>query len=82
MSIELDVLTETYLILKEYVPAKDRQAAADQLLGNLVDMEMADEEFEKFCGTDSYLKNASEDYLNDDTDDDDDNNFDESDSDT
>lgn len=71
MSVELDVLTETYLILKEYIPAKDRQAAADQLLGNLVDMEMDDTEFEKFCSTDSYLKHASEDYL-DDVDDNDD----------
>jgi hypothetical protein len=72
MSVELDVLTETYLILKEYVPAKDRQAAADQLLGNLVDMEMDDAEFEKFCAIDSYLKRASEDYLDDDIDDNDD----------
>ena len=65
MAVEGDVLTETYLILKEYVPAKDRQAAADQLLGNLVDMEMDDADFEKFCATDSYLKRASEDYLDD-----------------
>jgi hypothetical protein len=65
MSVDLDVLTETYLIMKEYVPAKDRQAAADQLIGNLVDMGIADPDFKKFSSTDSYLKNASEDYLDD-----------------
>jgi len=65
MSVELDVLTETYLIMKEYVPSKDRQTAADQLVGNLVDMGIPDPEFEKFCATDSYLKNAAEDYLDD-----------------
>ena len=48
MSVDLDVLTETYLIMKEYVPAKDRQAAADQLIGNLVDMGIADPDFKKF----------------------------------
>lgn len=71
MSVELDVLTETYLIMKEYVPSKDRQTAADQLVGNLVDMGIPDPEFEKFCATDSYLKRAGEDYLDDDSGDDD-----------
>lgn len=71
MSVELDVLTETYLIMKEYVPTKDRQIAADQLVGNLVDMGIADPEFEKFCATDSYLKRAAEDYLDEDDSDDD-----------
>lgn len=68
MSIELDVLQETYLIMKEYVPSKDRQAAADQLVGNLVDMGIADPDFKKFTSVDSYLKNAAEDYLDDDFD--------------
>jgi hypothetical protein len=72
MSIDLDVLTETYLIMKEYVSSKDRQAAADQLVGNLVDMGIADAEFAKFCAVDSYLKRASQDYLDDDFDGDDD----------
>ena len=71
MSVELDVLTETYLIMKEYVPSKDRQTAADQLVGNLVDMGIADPEFIKFCATDSYLKRAAEDYLDEDDSDDD-----------
>jgi len=71
MSVELDVLTETYLIMKEYVPSKDRQTAADQLVGNLVDMGIPDPEFENFCATDSYLKRAGEDYLDDDSGDDD-----------
>ena len=37
MSIEVEVLIETYITLKEYILIKERQAAADNLVSMLVD---------------------------------------------
>jgi len=37
MSIEVDTLSEIYTTLKQYIPIKDRQEAADNLMGLLVD---------------------------------------------
>jgi hypothetical protein len=56
--IDAAILVETYLSMKEYVPAKDRQAAADQLLSYLVDSGLNDEELEEIGSTDSFLKRA------------------------
>ena len=65
MSIELDVLVETYNVLKEYVPTRDRQAAADHLVGNIIDIGLSESDLKKFAATDAYLKRAMEDYLDD-----------------
>ena len=35
MSIDVDVLIDTYTLLKQYVPVKERQAAADHVVSNL-----------------------------------------------
>lgn len=70
MSMELDVLLEAYNVLKEYVPTKDRQAAADHLVSNIIDIGMSDGDLKKFAGTDNYLKRAMEEYLDDFEDDD------------
>ena len=37
MSIEVDVLSELYTIMKQYVPAKDRQECADNIMSSMVD---------------------------------------------
>jgi hypothetical protein len=37
MSIDVEVLIETYITMKEYIPPKERQAAADNLVSMLVD---------------------------------------------
>lgn len=72
MSIDVEVLIETYTTLKEYIPSKERQAAADNLVSMLVDA-LSDRELREFGGTDSYTKRALEEYLDDvDTDLDDD----------
>ena len=63
MSIDVEVLIETYTILKEYVPAKERQAAADNLVSMLVDA-LSDRELREFGGTDGYTKRAIEEYTN------------------
>lgn len=67
MSIEVEVLIETYTILKEYIPAKERQAAADNLVSTLVDA-LSDKELREFGSTDSYTKRALEEYLDDEDD--------------
>jgi hypothetical protein len=76
MSIELDVLVESYSVLKEYVPSRDRQAAADHLVGNIIDIGLSDSDLKKFAATDAYLRRAMEDYL-DDFDDSDDDDYDD-----
>lgn len=70
MSIELDVLVESYNVLKEYIPSRDRQAAADHLVGNIIDIGLSDADLKKFASNDAYLKRAMADYLDDFDDDD------------
>jgi hypothetical protein len=64
MSIDVEVLIETYITLKEYIPSKERQAAADNLVSMLVD-NLSDKELKEFGGADSYTKRALEEYLQD-----------------
>lgn len=67
MSIDVEILIETYTTLKEYISAKERQAAADNLVSILVDT-LSDKELKEFGGTDSYTKRAIEEYLDDEDD--------------
>ena len=62
MSIDIDVLSETYTILKQYIPVKDRQEAADNLMSVLVDM-LNDIDLQEFGGTDNNLKKALKEYV-------------------
>jgi hypothetical protein len=62
MSLDIEVLSEAYTILKEYIPAKDRQAAADNLLSVMVDV-LNDKELREFGATDSYTKRGLEEFL-------------------
>lgn len=68
MSIEVEVLNEVYSILKQYIPAKDRQEAADNVMSVLVDM-LSDEELQDFGGSDSTLSKALKEYAADDEED-------------
>ena len=68
MSIEIDTLIEAYTILKEYIPAKERQAAADNLVSMLVDT-LSDKEIREFGGIDGYTKRSLEEYIGDDDED-------------
>ena len=65
MSIDVEVLIEAYTTLKEYIPAKERQAAADNLVSMLVD-NLSDKELREFGGTDAFTKRAMEEYTEDD----------------
>lgn len=64
MSIEVDVLSETYTLLKQYIPQKDRQEAADSLMSVMVDL-LSDDELKEFSGTDSSLSRAYKEYAGD-----------------
>jgi uncharacterized protein YqeY len=72
MTIDVDVLSEMYTILKQYIPQKDRQEAADNLMSVMVDM-LGDQELKEFGGTDSTLKRALKEYSSDDEDEDNEN---------
>jgi hypothetical protein len=56
--------------MKQYVPAKDRQECADNLMSVMVDM-LGDQELKEFGGTDNTLKRALKEYTDDDEQDDD-----------
>ena len=63
MSIEIDTLIDTYNTMKEYVPGKDRQAAADHLFSILNDSGVSEQDLRELSGVDSYLTRASAEYL-------------------
>jgi hypothetical protein len=57
MTIDVDVLTESYAILKQYIPQKDRQEAADALMSILVDL-LDDQSLKELANSDSALNRA------------------------
>lgn len=69
MSIDVEVLSELYTILKQYIPQKDRQEAADNLMSVMVDM-LGDAELKEFGTTDAVLKRALKEYVADEDDED------------
>lgn len=67
MSIEIEVLTEAYLALKQYIPVKDQQEAADNLMGTMVDM-LSDHDLRELGSTDKALTRAVKEYIIEDED--------------
>ena len=65
MSIDVEVLSELYTIMKQYVPQKDRQECADNLMSVMVDL-LNDIDLKEFGTTDSTLKRALKEYSHDD----------------
>jgi hypothetical protein len=73
MSIDVDVLCETFILMKEYISSKDRQAVADHLFSILSDMDgITEKDLKSFAACDTYLQRASEEYFVDDSDGDED----------
>ena len=70
MTIDVEVLSELYTIMKQYIPAKDRQECADNLMSVMVDM-LGDIELKEFGTTDATLKRALKEYSADEEDQDD-----------
>lgn len=67
MNIDVEVLSELYTIMKQYVPSKDRQECADNLMSVMVDM-LGDQELKEFGTTDATLKRALKEYSSDEED--------------
>jgi len=65
MSLDIEVLSESYQALKQYVPQKDRQEASDALMSILVDA-LTDEEAKEFASTDAYTKRSYDEYAGED----------------
>jgi hypothetical protein len=63
MSIDIDVLIDTYTTMKEYIPSKDRQAAADHVFSILNDSGVSEQDLRMLSGADSLMKRASTEYL-------------------
>lgn len=67
--VDVDVLYEVWSICKEYIPAKDRGAAADHVVNELMDM-MGDAELKEFCSRDHHLSDVLDSYAGPDAEDD------------
>ena len=61
MSIDVEVLAEAYTILKQYIPQKDQQEAADNLMSVMIDV-LNDLDLKELSGTDSKLGKAYKEY--------------------
>ena len=68
MTIDAHVLQETWSILKQYIPQKDRQEAVDNLSSFYVDA-LNDYDLSEFATTDQYTQIACNEYLGDGEDD-------------
>lgn len=65
MTIDVEVLSELYTIMKQYIPQKDRQECADNLMSVMVDM-LGDKELKEFGTTDATLKRSLKEYADED----------------
>jgi hypothetical protein len=65
--MDVNVLIETYVVLKQFVPAKDHQEAADNLISTLVDY-LADHDLNELCQADANLKQSFKEYVGTDID--------------
>jgi hypothetical protein len=74
MNIEIDTLVETYSILKQYIPVKDRQEASDNLMSVLVDL-LGDADLNDFATIDQYTKRSYQQYNLESDGDDEDHNY-------
>jgi hypothetical protein len=64
MNIDIEVLVEAYSTLKQYIPAKDRQEAADAVTSVLVDL-LGDDDLKAFAATDTFTKASFREYSDD-----------------
>ncbi len=69
---DIEAVREIWNVLKEYIPVKEKQEAADHLISLLVDMDFPDSEFQSLVRSDRYLEEAAQEYLDEDIDEDDD----------
>lgn len=65
MTVEVFVLSDVWRICKEYIPSKDRQAAADHVMG-IVSDSLGVDELRELAADDSHLTQALGDVIDDD----------------
>lgn len=61
---ELEIVIDAYKILKEYIPQKDMQMAADHFVEDMQEV-LEEEDLYKLGGVDRYLKASVTDLLGD-----------------
>ena len=71
MSLDVEILGESYQALKQYIPQKDRQEASDALMSILIDA-LTDDEANEFSSTDAYTKRSYDEYAGNDDEEEDD----------
>lgn len=59
--MEIETLIEAYTILKQYIPQKDRQEAADNLMSVMVDL-LSDQDIKELGAVDSVMGRALKEY--------------------
>ena len=65
--IDVEVLVETFGVMKEYISSKDRQAVADHLFSILTDLDgISEKDLKAFAASDPYLQRSCEEYFQDD----------------
>ena len=72
MTIDVDILGDIWATAKEYIPSKDRQAAADHVIAIIADSGISESDLKIVGGTDSYLGRAVFEYLGEEEDEDED----------
>jgi hypothetical protein len=72
MTVDVEVLSEVWTTTKEYIPSKDRQAAADHVVAVIADGEISETDLKQFGGTDQYIGRAVYEYLGEEEDPDED----------
>jgi len=70
VSDDVELLSVAWTTVKEYISARDRQTAADHMIEDLSDKGLSDESLRVLAATDSFLKHAVEEHLNEEIDDD------------
>jgi len=70
--MDTDLLELFWETVKEYVPVKDRQTAADHVVGELVDFGLDDEGANMLKSLDTYMRHAILEHFPEDDDQDDD----------
>jgi hypothetical protein len=59
---DIEVVIDAYKILKEYIPAKDRQLASDHFVEDMQEI-LDEQDLFKLGGVDKYLKASVKDLL-------------------
>lgn len=63
--MEINEAIEVWRSLKDYIPSKDRQSAADQFVVALIDTDLPTDDLWTLADIDQYLENAVKENMDD-----------------